>query len=223
MKIEIWSDVVCPFCYIGKRELEKALAQFPDREKIEIEWKSFELAPDVEYDPKKSVYQYLAEKYGYSLEQSKASHDQLAARAKGLGLEYNFDKAVMANTMLAHQLLHFAKEQGKQNEAEELLFRAYFTEGKNLEDIPTLVKIGVTLGFDAAALKSALENGDYVNQVNLDIAESRQIGVRGVPFFLFDGKYVVSGAQEHDTFLGALEQSFGEWQAENPEKAREEK
>ncbi|MDP4827620.1 MAG: DsbA family oxidoreductase [Flavobacteriales bacterium] len=215
MKIEIWSDVVCPFCYIGKREFEKALNQFAEAKNVEIEWKSFQLMPDMPDNYGRTTYQYFAEKYGTSMEEAVSAHEQVTQRAKGLGLTYNFDVAIPANTGMAHQLIHFAKQHGKQDAAEEILFKSYFTDGRNLNDLSTLLEIGATLGLDQDELRKALENGTFADAVNADIIESQELGVRGVPFFVFDRKYAVSGAQDSSQFIAALEQAYAEWQLAN--------
>ncbi len=216
MKIEIWSDVVCPFCYIGKRKFETALEQFADKDNIEVIWKSYQLMPDMVTDPNKKVYQLVSEKHGVPLEQSKTMHAQMELNAKAVGLEYNFDKAIPANTFKAHQLIQFAKANGKHEEAEEVLFRSYFTEGKNIDDLNTLLEIGSSIGLDKAALKTALENGDYVSHVKADISEAQQVGVRGVPFFVLNRKHAVSGAQEPAAFLETIQKAFTEWRKDNP-------
>lgn len=215
MKVEIWSDVVCPFCYIGKRKFEGALNQFANNNNVEIEWKSFQLSPDMKTEPGKNLNRFLAEHKGISIEQAAALNQQVTAMAAQEGLTYNLDNAVVANTLNAHRFLHFAKQHGKQNEAEEALFRAYFTDGKNIDDHPTLLQLGEALGLDTTALQTALENGSYANEVRNDIIEAQRIGVRGVPFFVFDRKYAVSGAQPTEVFLNALKKSFEEWQQQN--------
>jgi protein disulfide-isomerase len=216
MKIEIWSDVMCPFCYIGTRKFEAALAQTSVKDRIEIVWKSFLLAPDMKTRPCKNINQFLAEHKGIPVQQAEAMHAQVTAMAKGVGLQYNMDKVVVASSVNAHRFAHFAKGQGKGAEAEEALFRAYFTEGKNIDDFPTLIQIGTSLGLDGAALKAALEGGAFADAVQADIAEARQIGVNGVPFFVFNRKYAVSGAQDPKTFSEVIEKAFSEWQAANP-------
>lgn len=216
MLIEIWSDVVCPFCYIGKRKFETALAQFSGKQELEIVWKSYQLDPDAETEPHKEVYQSLADKYQMSLEDSIKMHRQMEQTAKEVGLEYNFDKVIPANTLLAHQFAHFAKTKGKQEEAEETLFRAYFTEGKNIDDLDTLLDLGASIGLDRAALKTALENKALINQVEADIYEAQQVGVRGVPFFVLNRKYAVSGAQDSSVFLNAIKKAYEEWRKEKP-------
>lgn len=215
MKVEIWSDIMCPFCYIGKRKFEAALAQFRDKDKVELEWKSYQLSPDVITNPEKNIHQYLAEHKGISLEQATAMNTQVAAMAKQAGLDYHFDNAIPANTLKAHQFAHFAKQYGKQNEAEEILFRSYFTDGKNIDDLNTLLQLGNEIGLDTTELKTALEKGSFENEVQADIDEAYQIGVRGVPFFVFNRKYAVSGAQNTSTFLQTLETAFGEWRKAN--------
>lgn len=221
MKVEIWSDVMCPFCYIGKRKFETALSQFNGASDIEISWKSFQLSPDMKTDPGKNIHQYLAEHKEISLEQAKYFNDQMANKAKQYGLVYNFDKAIPANSFNAHRFSHLAKQHGLQDEVEERLFKAYFTEGKNFDDIPTLVQLGVEIGLDPHEVKSALESDLYADEVRQDIYEARQIGVRGVPFFLFDGKLAITGAQENSVFSETLEKAFTQWRNKNPQPALE--
>ncbi len=217
MKVEIWSDVMCPFCYIGKRKFEAAMAEFPDRDKIEVVWKSFQLSPDMKTDPATNINQYLAEHKGISLDEAKRLNDYVTQMAAQVGLTYNFDKAVAANSFNAHRFTHFAKRSGKQNEAEEKLFNAYFTGGKNIDDFETLISLGKEIGLDTEKLRSVLESGGYADEVRRDIYEAKQVGARGVPFFVFNNKYAVSGAQESRVFLQALETSFSGWQDENPD------
>lgn len=207
---------MCPFCYIGKRKFEGALEQFPNRDKVQIIWKSYQLAPDLQTDPATNIDQYLADHKGMSLEQAKGMNRQVTQMAAQVGLEYNFDKAVVANSFNAHRFSHFAAQHGKQDEAEELLFKAYFTEGKNIDDQPTLLQLGASLGLDTQALQTALEDGSYAREVLTDIQEASMIGVRGVPFFVLDRKYAVSGAQETGTFAGALEKAYAEWEKTHP-------
>lgn len=216
MKVEIWSDVVCPFCYIGKTKFETALNQFSERSNIEIEWKSYQLMPDLTTQLDKNIDQILAETKGFSLEQAKQMNAQAAFMGKQVGLEYNFDKAIVTNTFRAHQFLHFAKAHGKQNEAEGLIFKSYFTDGRNVDDMATLIELGESIGLDTNALKIVLENETYANDVESEINEARQIGIRSVPFFVFNRKYAVSGAQEPQVFLEVLEKSFAEWHKDNP-------
>lgn len=213
MKIEIWSDIMCPFCYIGKRRFEVALARFEHKDKIEIEWKSFLLSPDAVTDPYKNMHQFLAEHKSISLEEATGLNDRVSYMAAQSGLTYNLDKAIPANSFNAHRLLHFAKASGNQNEMEEAIFKAYFTDGKNIDDAATLMEIASDLGLDTTALAQAMKGDTYVKDVIADVEEAQQLGVRGVPFFVFDRKYAISGAQESDAFSQTLEAAFEEWQA----------
>lgn len=216
MKVEIWSDVVCPFCYIGKRRLETALSEFKEASTIEITWKSFQLSPDMQTDPGKNIHQHLSEHKRISLDQAKSLNNQVTGMAKQAGLVFNLDQAIPANTFNAHRFLHLAKHRGLQEEAEEKLFKAYFTDGKNNDDYQTLALIGSEIGLDPSEVMTVLESNQYADEVRQDIAEARQLGVRGVPFFVFDRKYALSGAQDSQVFLETLEKAFAAWRKENP-------
>lgn len=201
---------MCPFCYIGKRKFETALKQFEHNEDVEIVWKSYQLSPGMETDPTKNINQFLAEHKGISEERANQMNAYVTEMAAGVGLKYNFNKTVVANSFNAHRFAHFAKQFGKQDEAEEKLFSAYFTEGKNLDDIEVLIQLGVEIGLDSSALRAALESGKYADEVMSDIKEAEQLGVRGVPFFVFDRKYGVSGAQDSRVFLETLQKAYAE-------------
>ena len=216
MKIEIWSDVMCPFCYIGKHRFETAMAVFPNKNNIELVWKSFQLAPDMQATPGKNIHQYLSEHKGVSLDEAKRMNDYVTQMAAKAGLVYNFDKAVVANSFNAHRFVHFAKHNGKQNVAEEKLFQAYFTDGKNIDDTNTLFELGKEIGLDAKALTETLNSDKYAEEVGADIEEAGQLGINGVPFFVFNRKYAISGAQESQVFLQALEKSLEDWQKDTP-------
>lgn len=209
MKIEIWSDIMCPFCYIGKRHLEAALEAFPQKEKVEIEWKSFQLDPDMPHLPGVSVIDYLAKAKGISREESVAMHDRVVAMAAEAGLEYRFDKAVPANSFDAHKIIQMAKERGRGDEAEELFFKGYFTEGLDMQDEGALVTLGGKLGFSAEEVKEAIHSDELAYAVRSEIAEAAQLGIRGVPFFVIDRKYGISGAQPVEVFAQALHQAIG--------------
>jgi predicted DsbA family dithiol-disulfide isomerase len=211
MKVEIWSDVVCPFCYIGKRRFEAALNKFAHANEVEIVWKSYQLNPNQVSDTNKSAIQSLAEAKGISLAEAQRLTDYVTEMALTVGLNYNFEKTVVANTYRAHQFTHFAKAQGKQNEAEEVLFDAYFIEGLNIDDKNVLAELAEKIGLDGRTLLIAIENGTYSDAVNQDFYEARQVGVQGVPFFFIDGKYAISGAQESSTFLKTLEKAHKEF------------
>jgi len=216
MKVEIWSDVMCPFCYIGKRHFEKALEGFSEHDKIEVEWKSFQLNPDMKTEPGKSINQYLAENKGWTLEQARQANEHVTRMAKEAGLEYNMDRAVVANSFDAHRLVQLAKKSGKGDAMEERLFRAYFTEGKNIADHATLAGLAEEAGLEKEAVERTLAGRDFAAEVEQDIYEARQISVRGVPYFVLNDRYAVSGAQPVETFAGALRAAWKEWEQQNP-------
>ena len=205
MKVEIWSDVMCPFCYIGKRKFENALQNFLQKDQVEIEWKSFQLNPSMKTDPSKNINEYLAEHKGISIAQAKQMNDRVTAMANEVGLRYDLDKAIVTNSFDAHRLSHFAKKHGVQNAVEELLFKAYFTEGKNTADHNTLTAIAVEAGLNAEEVRAMLLSNEFADDVNNDIYEAQQVGARGVPFFVFDDRYAVSGAQPSQLFLDVLQ------------------
>ena len=217
MKIEIWSDVMCPFCYIGKRNFEKALTQFAEKEKIEIVWKSFQLDASVPDIATESYEEYLVKRKGLSAEQVKGMLQNVTQMAREAGLDYHFDRSVIVNSLKAHRLIQFAKTRNLGDEAEERLFHAFFTEGKSIADIDTLTQLGVEIGLDATELQVAFTDERYAYQVNQDIQEARQIGVNGVHFFVFNRKYAISGAQPPQAFLETLRKLFDEWQKLNPQ------
>ena len=213
MKVEIWSDMVCPFCYMGKHRFEKALAQFAGRNDVEVTWHSFQLYPGMKkITTKENAYQYLARVKGISLDQSKQMHASVVQMAQSDGLQYNFDKTTVANSYNAHRLLQMAKKHGLASEAEEHIFKAYFTDGKDIDDIPTLTSIGVAIGLDKTAVEKMLRGTDFAAEVAADLKEADQIGITGVPFFVFDRKYAVSGAQPVDTFFASLQRAHSDWQ-----------
>lgn len=216
MKIEIWSDIACPFCYLGKRKFENALSQFPDKEYIDVEWKSFQLNPDLTTDTSTSIYTYLSEVKGYEPKQAKQMTENIVQAGSAVGLGYHFDQIVVANTFRAHCLLHFAKKQGKQTETKDRLLKAYFTEGRNMDDVSTLINLAKEIGLDTDQLMETLENETNAEDVRNDFYEARQLGIRSVPFFVFDRKFAVSGAQETSVFLESLHKSFNEWRKTNP-------
>lgn len=210
LTIEVWSDVVCPFCYIGKRELEAALARFPHRERVRVVWKSFELDPDAPDRAPHDTYGMLMERYRITREEAKARVAGVTQRAAGLGLKYDFEKVVVGSSLLAHRLLQYAKAQGKGDAMKERLFRAYFTEGRHLADKPTLVALAKEAGLNADEVRYELEGDAWIREVRTDEQEARQIGVSGVPFFAFDRRFAVGGAQSSTVFLQALEKAWAE-------------
>lgn len=218
MKVEIWSDIMCPFCYIGKRHYEAAIEQFDNNDKLEVVWKSFQLDPSIpiQMDTPLGVYQYLAERKGISYAESEAMHLRVNSMAKEVGLAYNLDIAVVANSFKAHRIIQFAKKKALGEIAEEHFFRAYFILGRNLGNTETLVEIGKEIGLTDEEIQEALTNEDYARLVNQDIAEARNLGIRGVPFFLFNQKQGISGAQPIEIFRQTLQNSFSEWLEANP-------
>lgn len=217
MKIEIWSDVICPFCYIGKRNFETALEHFGDKEHVVVEWKSFQLDPSIPDVAGESYEEYLIKRKGMPAEQVKGMLGNVTEMAKQVGLHYHLDKSVIVNSQKAHELIRFAKSKGLGSRVEERLFGAFFTEGKNIADTETLVQLGQDIGLSASELKAAFENENYKYQVAQDIQESQNLSVKGVPFFVLDRKYAVSGAQPPAAFLETLDKAFTEWRKSNPE------
>ncbi|MBS7253724.1 DsbA family oxidoreductase [Flavobacterium branchiicola] len=204
MKIEIWSDIMCPFCYIGKRQLETALEQFPNEE-IEIEWKSFQLDPTITPQSGKDVYTFLAERKGMSVEQSKEMHKGVTERAKSVGLDYNFDKAIISNSFTAHRVIQLAKTKKLGDKMEEIFFKAYFTDGRDLNNGPTLIELAEQAGLNKEEVLNVLTDENlFSKEVEHDIQEAQEIGVQGVPFFVFDRKYAVSGAQPVEAFVNTI-------------------
>ena len=215
MKVQIWSDVMCPFCYIGKKNFEAALEQLPFKEEIQIEWKSYQLDPDLnETSGSKTVNQYLAERKRIPIAQIEQMQQRIKEMGQQAGIDFHMDKAVVSNTFLAHKLIHLAAKFNKAAQAEELLFKSYFTDGKNVADIQTLVNIAEELDLDTDHAQYVLTSDSFDYEVKQDILEARNIGVSGVPFFLLNDKYTLSGAQPVDLFVEALVQTYNETNAD---------
>ncbi|MFF2373727.1 DsbA family oxidoreductase [Streptomyces xiamenensis] len=204
MRIDVWSDVVCPWCYIGKRRLESALARFEHADEVELRWHSFQLDPSHPAGLREPTTAMLERKMGAGPEQIREMQQRVTDLAAAEGLTYDLDRAISVNTLDAHRLLHLADRQGLGDAAHERLLAAHLCEGATVDDLDTLVRLGVELGLDEAETRAALTGGAYADEVAADIAEARRIGVSGVPFFVLEGKYGVSGAQPVDTFLHAL-------------------
>jgi len=202
IKVDIWSDVACPWCFIGKRRFEAAAAEFDGE--LEVVYHSYELAPDTPEDYQGTHRDYLASR-GFPPEQIGAMLDRVTGIAETLGLHYDYDANQPTRTLKAHELLHFAKAHGKQVEMKERLMQAYFERGEHVGRIDDLVRIAGEVGLEENAVRAALESGEFAAAVQEDISAARDIGVQGVPFFVFDMKYGVSGAQESATFLEVLE------------------
>ncbi|PLR67057.1 DsbA family oxidoreductase [Bacillus sp. UMB0893] len=214
MKIEVWSDFVCPFCYIGKRRLEEALAQFPHKDQVEVEFKSFELDPNAPVSSGKSIHEALASKYGMSIDQAKDANAGVGKQAAGVGLTFRFDEMKPTNTFDAHRLAKHAKHHGKEAVVTEKLLYAYFTESKDLGNLETLADIGEASGLDRQEALTVLNDKTaFANDVRNDEGMAKQYGISGVPYFVINQKYAISGAQPTETFAGALQKV---WEEENP-------
>lgn len=206
---------MCPFCYIGKRRFEEAMTAFEHADKVSVIWHSFQLDPDIQPDHGKNLFEYLSERKGISIEESVDMHRHVTQMAKEAGLVYHFDKAIVANSFDAHRLIQFAKSVGLGDEMEERLFYAYFTEGKDFSDYTVLTELASDIGLTHDQVNTALNEDLYAYRVKEDIAEAEYLGIRSVPFFVFNRKYAVSGAQPAATFLQALQQSYTDWQKDN--------
>ncbi|MBF9221935.1 DsbA family oxidoreductase [Hymenobacter ruricola] len=216
MKVEICSDVVCPFCYIGKRKFENALKDFAHRDEVEVVWHSFQLDPNFQPTPGESTHEALAKKKGVSTDEARNMGAYVTKAAAEVGLHYDFDRTIPANTFLAHQLIHLGAHHGRQDATKERLMAAYYLEGQNVGDLETLVKLGAEVGLDATEIREALKAGMYANAVRLDEYQAQQINVRGVPFFVFEDKYAVSGAQPSELFAEVLEKVYDEFKPAKP-------
>ena len=208
MKVEIWSDIVCPWCYIGKRRFEAALDDFDGE--VEVVWRSFELDPGAPKEQRGPLDAALAKKYGMSLERAKEMVAHMTGVAAEEGLDFRFDQAKGGNTFDAHRLLHLAKAEGKGPELKERLLRAYFTEGRSIVEPDELVALAAEVGVDEAQARRVVEGTEYGAEVRQDQARAMEIGVRGVPFFVVAERYGVSGAQPTEAFLEVLEKAKAE-------------
>ena len=210
MRIDIWSDVVCPFCYLGKRNLELALAQFEHRDQVEVVWHSFELDTTAHEDPEMSLAQKVASKYGMSLEQAEESQRDIARRSAEVGLEFNWEIAKYGNTFDAHRLIHLATSQGLASQAQEAFKKAYFTQGRSVEDRDSLREIASEIGLASADVERVLASDEFADAVRADERTARELGINGVPFFLLEYKWAINGAQPVDSILAALKQVWDE-------------
>ncbi len=208
--VQIWSDVQCPWCYIGKRKFEAAVAEFEGE--VAVTYRSFELAPDTPVDFEGSPVNYLSQRKGVTPEQAQQMVDRVSGIAESVGLEYHYDRIHQTNTVLAHELLHFAKVHGLQVELKERLLRAYFTEGRHIGRADDLADLAAEVGLDKSAAATALAEHTYLPDVKADMAQAVAYGIQGVPFFVIDEKYGISGAQETATFVAALQQAAAERQ-----------
>jgi protein disulfide-isomerase len=210
MQVEIWSDVFCPFCYIGKRNFETALAAFPHRDEVTIDWKSFQLQPDAPVEAEYSSNEMLAKKYGVSIEEARQMQANVAQRAAEVGLQYDLDNTKVTNSFDAHRVTHLARERGLQDAAEERFFKAYFIEGKHVGRRDSLIELGKEIGLDEAEVAGVLDSNRYAEDVAADINLGSAFGLTGVPFFVFERKYAVAGAQPPEVFSQVLDRVWSE-------------
>ncbi len=210
MQVEIWSDVVCPWCYLGKRRFEQALDAFDHRDQVDVVYRSFELDPSAPTNVSTPTVDLLAGKYGMSIQQANDAQRQMEQRAAADGLTFNMDGLLSGNTRDAHRLLHLAKARGRQPELTERLHRAYFTEQTSIFDHSSLSALAVEVGLDSDEVERVLAGDEYAHEVAEDEAIAGQLGATGVPFFVIDRRYGISGAQPADTILSALQQAFAE-------------
>jgi predicted DsbA family dithiol-disulfide isomerase len=210
ISVDVWSDVVCPWCYIGKRHLETALAEYRQRSDaadVELRWHSYELDPQAPKTRDGSYVDALASKFGRPAGDIETMLADMTARAAGAGLDYHFEIAQHANTFDAHRVLHLAAEHGVQDALKERLFRAVFTEGRTVSDPATLRELAVDVGLDGDLVEKTLDGDGYADEVRADIEQAREYGISGVPFFVIDGRFGVSGAQPAEVLLRALDQA----------------
>lgn len=210
MRVDIWSDVVCPWCYIGKRRFEEAVAGFEHRDQLEVTWHSFELDPESGPSREGAYVTHLAAKYGKSVPEAQEMLDSMTATAASVGLEFDFGIARPGNTLDAHRLIHLGGERGVQGAVKERLLSATFTEGKPISDAATLTELAVEAGLDRDEVTEVLAAGTYTAEVRADERQAQDYGITGVPFFVIDGRYGVSGAQSPEALGGALEQAWRE-------------
>jgi predicted DsbA family dithiol-disulfide isomerase len=212
MNVDIWSDIACPWCYIGKRRFEAALGHFAHAEDIAVRWHSYQLAPDAPATSDERMNDVLAQKYGLTAEQAAETNTRMEDLAAVEGLEFHLGSTLHGNTFDAHRLVHLAGDRGLQDAMKERLFRAHFTENLPIGDRETLVCLAAEVGLSAPEVRDALADGAYGNEVERDIDQAHALGIRGVPFFVIDERYGVSGAQSAQVLLGALEHAWSESQ-----------
>ena len=216
MKIEIWSDIMCPFCYIGKRHFEVAKAQMSFRDEIEVTWKSFQLDPTLLTEPSgETILDYLTKRKGMTMEQSQGMLDQIAQRGKEVGIIFNQENSIPVNTLQAHRIIHFAQEHGLASQMEEALFKAYFTDNKNIGDLEVLIDLAANIGLVRDDVANYLASNAGTDAVKADIAEAQKLRIGGVPFFFVDKTYAISGAQPISTIAQILRQAYSETDKKN--------
>ncbi|MCF7931053.1 MAG: DsbA family oxidoreductase [Acholeplasmataceae bacterium] len=213
MKIEIWSDFACPFCYIGKKRFEQALNEFKHKDQVEVIYKAYQLNPNAPKVMEGTAYESFAKGHGTTPELAKQKFEMFQENAKTVGLEYRYDMIQMTNTFDAHRLAKWANKFGQEDLLTNRLMKAYFTDGLNIADLKTLEELALEIGLDQAEAHTVLASNQYKDQVVAEQQESRQLGVQGVPFFVLNRKYGISGAQQKEYFTQALNQI---WQEEKP-------
>ncbi len=216
LRIDVWSDIACPWCYVGKRRLEAALAEFPHRDAVELVWRAFELDPTAPRDlgATPPYAARLARKYGASVAEAQQMIDRMTATAAVDGLEFHFERIRPGNTFDAHRLLHLAHERGLQDALKERLFRAYLSDGEPIGDPATLVRLAGEVGLDSEQAAAVLAGETYAREVRADEEEARRLGIRGVPFFVFAGRHAVSGAHPAEALLAALTTAWADVQGQ---------
>ncbi len=210
IKVEIWSDILCPFCYIGKRKFEAALFNFAHKDLVQVTWHSYVLNPNMPYFPNKDIYTHIAEIKGQTREWSINAHQSLVQTAKNVGLDYNFDNVKVSGSLDAHRIIQFAKKHGPTDQIEERFFRAYFTEGALISDHETLINLATEVGLDKNEVANALLTNQFVEEVRIDSELGKQLGVKGIPYFIINNTCSISGAQEPNTFFNALENAYND-------------
>lgn len=208
MEVKIWSDVRCPFCYIGKRKFEAALEKFEYKDKVRVTWKSFQLDPGLETRPEVDIIEYFVQTKGVSTEQARQMLNGATQMAKEVGLDFHLENSVLANSFKAHRLIQMAKAKDLGDQIEEALFKAHFEEAQNIDDPEVLVAVATSVGMSESEVRDMLQSDAFSYEVKQDEMEARNIGVRGVPFFVFDDRYAVSGAQPVEAFLQTLEKTM---------------
>jgi predicted DsbA family dithiol-disulfide isomerase len=212
MQVEIWSDVVCPWCFIGKRRFEDALSRFPHAAGVHVVWRSFELDPSAPFSHGVDNAARLASKYGVSREEAEGMLERMTRVADDEGLAFRLDIARSGRTFDAHRLLHLAAEHGLQDALKEALLSAYQEKGEHIADPDVLTKVAIDAGLDEGAVRDVLASDRYADDVRADEREAHELGVQGVPFFVFDRRYAVSGAQSSDVLLEVLERAWADGQ-----------
>ncbi|WP_236263819.1 DsbA family protein [Dysgonomonas sp. Marseille-P4677] len=214
MKIEIWSDIACPYCYIGKRKMEAALDQFAHKDKVELVWHSYELDPSLPKEALESkIYEYFSIKYKMSYNEAHENMENVTKLAKEVGLDYNFDNLIVANTSDALRLVKLAKEFNLATEAEEILFDAYFVKGEDISDRETLIKLGTAIGLKENSILKILDSDLYKNEIVKDVEFSEnELNLQYIPFYLFNNKQIVQGSIPEGDYLKVLTEAYAEWE-----------